>query len=117
MLTGGGFAPGAEVTISFHSAVVVVGSVRADSKGHFAATVTVPAGAIAGAHHFEASGMGQSGQVVTSATAVEVTTFEVPVHHGSHTVETLIMVTLAVLIPLITWLVLSLVSRRNRLST
>ena len=112
-LLGGGFAPGAPIVLSFHSTPVAVGSTHADSLGRFSLAVTVPTGAPTGAHRFEATGMGTTGEMMTLATAVRV----VPLPgsgNGRSVAETLVMVALAVLIPGLTWLVLNLHSRRRR---
>jgi hypothetical protein len=112
-LLGGGFAPGAAVMVSFHSDPVVVGSARADSFGRFSLTVTVPTTAPTGAHHFQATGMGTTGAVVTLATAVSVIPLQAN-GNGRSVTETLVMVALALVIPGLTWLGLSLHSRRRR---
>ena len=55
-VSGSGFAPGATVTITFQSPRVVVGTVTADGKGHFTATVVLPADAPPGKHDLQAAG-------------------------------------------------------------
>lgn len=110
-LSGSGFAPGALVTLSFHSTPVLLGAVRANSAGDFAARVTVPGKAVTGGHHFEASGMDQAGSVVILTSAVQVLQ---PPTHGRPLYETLAMVALAVLIPVVTWAVMGLAGRRRR---
>ncbi|MGH9077861.1 MAG: Kelch repeat-containing protein [Acidimicrobiales bacterium] len=111
-LTGSGFAPGAAVTISFHSATVVLGSIRANSHGDFSLAVTIPAGAPEGPHHLEASGMDRAGSVVTMSTPIRVVPS--PPSKSGPSAETVVMVALAVLIPGGTWLVLHLLGAGGR---
>jgi hypothetical protein len=71
-LSGGGFAPGAHVVISFHSAAIVVGSTNADDAGNFSVTVAVPAAATGGQHDFEAQGPGPAGAVTDIMAQIRV---------------------------------------------
>ena len=115
VLSGSGFAPGAEITISFHSTgVVVVGSIRADRTGSFTTTVAVPPGTPDGTHDFVATGLDSAGVMMTSTTAVDVTSAVGAPARGGGRTETLVMVGLAIFIPLATWMVLGLVSRRKQ---
>jgi Galactose oxidase, central domain len=110
---GSGFRPGAVITITFHSTPYTVGKAVAGPTGDFSATVTVPETASLGEHHLEATGMSPSGTLNVLLTPLKV----VPLSAGSsrttsHT--TLIMVGVAVLLPIGTWLFLSLRSRWHR---
>ncbi|HUE60419.1 MAG TPA: kelch repeat-containing protein, partial [Acidimicrobiales bacterium] len=49
-LTGSGFSPNVELTITFHSTPVTVGRTTTNAQGAFVATVAVPAKAGAGTH-------------------------------------------------------------------
>jgi hypothetical protein len=110
-VTGSGFAPGTPVSLSFHSHAVPLGTVRADSAGEFRARVTVPADAAVGAHHVDAVGRLAGGSLQVLATPLEVM-YESPTQRPLW--ETLSMVALALLIPLATWVILDLRSRRRR---
>lgn len=74
VITGGGFAPGADLTATFFSDPVVVGTTRADANGQFSIRVTIPAGASPGVHRIVVSGRGPQGGphecVVTVTVAV-----------------------------------------------
>jgi Galactose oxidase, central domain len=108
-LTGSGFRPGSDVRLTFHSRPELVGLVVADALGGFSKTVTVPANATGGSHHFEAAGESSSGQAHQSVVAVRVV--GVPGPAGPTTAQTLIMVGAALLIPLAAWLVLGAADR------
>jgi hypothetical protein len=60
-VSGSGFAPGATIIITFHSPRVVVGTTKADARGHFTATVMVPANAPPGQHNLQADGPANDG--------------------------------------------------------
>jgi hypothetical protein len=60
-VSGSGFVPGAQITITFHSARVVVGTTVADAQGHFSTTVVVPSDVATGTHDIEAAGAARSG--------------------------------------------------------
>jgi len=115
-LSGEGFRPGSDVEITFHSRPELLGLVTADGLGHFRTTVSVPAHAAGGSHHFEATGESSSGQKHQLVVAVRVV--GVPGNGDPTTAETLIMVGAALLIPLAAWLVISasdrVRSRRRR---
>jgi hypothetical protein len=109
---GSGFRPGTVVTITFHSKPYTVGRTIAGPTGTFSATVTVPATASLGEHHIEAAGLSPRGTLNVLLTPLKV----VPLSSNSssspsHT--TLIMVGVAVLLPIGTWIFLSLRSRRH----
>jgi hypothetical protein len=100
-LTGSGFKPGAQVTITFHSRSMVVGRVFANGAGDFSATVAVPESSPGGTHHFEAAGLGTSGSITQVAT---VTVVGVP--GMSSTLQRVVLTAAAFLIPAATWAVL-----------
>ena len=58
VVSGTGFAPGAHLTIEFHSTVVVLAHVTTDADGAFSTTVTIPADAV-GHHTITVSGGGE----------------------------------------------------------
>jgi hypothetical protein len=60
-VSGSGFVPGATITITLHSASVVVGTAIADAQGRFSTTVLVPADVPPGPHHLEATGAAPAG--------------------------------------------------------
>jgi hypothetical protein len=60
-LSGSGFEPGTQVTIEFHSTPSVLAVVRANDRGDFTTTVTVPTDASPGTHHFVATGAAPNG--------------------------------------------------------
>jgi hypothetical protein len=93
-LSGTGFAPHAHIVVSFHSSPVVVGSTTADDAGGFSVTVTVPATATSGEHHFEAQGPGPDGEAQTMSAPVRVAG---PSGHSSWVVP-VVMILLTVLI-------------------
>lgn len=114
ILGGSGFRPGARVVITFHSSPVEVGSSIVAPNGTFSATVSVPTGASAGAHSFEATGPNTQGRTIALWTPVRVLALATS-GHTSLTVK-LSMLGIAIAIPLLSWLVLSARSsfRRNR---
>jgi hypothetical protein len=108
-LSGSGFSPNVELTISFHSRPLLVGRTLTDGNGAFLATVPVPMKASSGTHHFEASGLTPSGP----ATVVVAT---VLVAGGSATsapslAETIALLVVALVLPIGTWLLLGARSR------
>jgi hypothetical protein len=113
-LSGSGFRPNSMITITFHSNPIFIGAVLANQSGGFTATVTVPAKAPAGTHHFEASGTSSGGSVIQLVAAVTV----LSLGHGSRTplTETITLVGAALLIPAVAWLLMSLAGRVRRRS-
>jgi hypothetical protein len=101
ILTGSGFAPGAQITITFHSRSTVVGRVLANPVGDFSATVAVPENSPGGTHHFEAVGLGRSGAITQVAT---VTVVGVP--GTSSALQRVVLTGAAFFIPAATWAVL-----------
>jgi hypothetical protein len=111
-LSGGGFAAGAHIVITFHSAPVVVGSTTADDAGRFSATVAVPATAQGGQHDFEAQGPGPGGEVTAITAPVRVNG---PGHHGSWVVP-VVMVVVTLLICAAAWRAWTVLSSRRPLT-
>jgi hypothetical protein len=111
-LTGSGFKPDAEITITFHSRSMVVGRASANAAGDFSATVAVPESSPGGTHHFEAAGLGTSGSITQVAT---VTVVGVPT--SSSTLQRVVLTGAAFLIPAVTWGVLVGVGWWRRRST
>ncbi len=109
-LSGSGFKANAPITITFHSAPYLVGRTVANGAGVFSATVAVPTAAAPGLHHFEATGMGVSGVMISLATPVDV--IGAIVHHRA-LVETLVLVAVAIALPVGTWLVMGIGWRRR----
>lgn len=58
-ISGGGFAPGAEIVITAHSAVTLLGTATADATGTFTATVTL--NLAPGTHTIVATGAAATG--------------------------------------------------------
>jgi hypothetical protein len=103
-LSGSGFKPGTPIQITFHSTPEVVGQTTADGFGYFNTTVSVPATATQGTHHFEATGQNPKGGTAQLVVAVKVTPGGPP---RATTKQTLIMVGVALLVPLAVWMFLS----------
>lgn len=60
-LSGGGYAPSGDTTITFESVPVVVAVAQTDASGQFTREVRVPADATPGVHTFRATGPGTGG--------------------------------------------------------
>ena len=73
-LRGGGFAPGATVTMTIESTPQTLGTTVAGATGAFSATVTIPADISAGQHTLKASGATSTGAVLILSQPVTVTT-------------------------------------------
>ena len=114
---GSGFKPGAMVTITFHSRPYTIGRTRAGPNGTFSATVTVPLNASPGHHHLEASGMGPHGRLTVLLTPLMVLASLTQPASGTPRTTTIVMVSISVLLPIATWLVLGAWSRRRRRPT
>ncbi len=71
-VSGDGYAPNAQVTITMFSAPVVLGVTRADATGFFSETVTIPAGTQPGPHRIEARGEAADGGILVLAVTVTV---------------------------------------------
>jgi hypothetical protein len=115
-LLGSGFRPASSITITFHSKPYTVGRVTADASGSFAATVTVPTDASPGSHHLVATGMSPSGRLTSLVTPIRVVALPAVGGHGTPRETTLIMVTIAIVIPIATWIALAVRSRRRQLT-
>lgn len=72
-VSGGGFAAGSNVTITFESTPVVVGITRADGAGRFTTQVRIPLDATPGMHTLRATGVDPAGHPRVLATAIRVT--------------------------------------------
>lgn len=109
-LFGSGFKPYTRVTITFHSKVQTIGVVHARADGTFLANVVVPGGAVLGAHHFDAVGRGQHGRMIDLRRAVDVVAV---LGHGVAEWAKATMVAIAIAIPVVSWFVIGLFSRRR----
>jgi len=110
-LYGAGFKPHAMVTITLHSKVQTIGEVRARADGSFLASFVVPADARLGAHHFVARGLAPNGLMHEVRTAIDV----LAVGHSTPEWAKATMVAIAIAIPVASWFVLGLFSRRRRI--
>lgn len=111
-LSGYGFQPGSRVTLSFHSTPVrVIAFATSDASGDFTTSVIVPRDAPKGWHHFLATGVGKAGGTVTLQSPVYVTSLALAAQTTGN--EVLIMLLLAIGIPVLTWMALSIHSRRR----
>ena len=112
-MSGQGFRPGSQVKIVFEAPKrMVVGSVVTSSQGHFDASVVVPR-ARPGSHRFEVLGTSASGKPAALATPVMVLAAVDKVPNRTD-LTTPALVALALGIPLMTWVVLGLLSSRRR---
>jgi hypothetical protein len=59
VLTGAGYLPGVQVTVTLHTAVTTLGSVTSDASGGFTKSVTLPAG-VSGTHTIVGAGTGSN---------------------------------------------------------
>ncbi len=71
-ISGGGFAPGATVTITLHSTPVTLGTVTASGAGTISADVVLPAGTVNGSHTLQADGAAPGGGTNTLTEQVTV---------------------------------------------
>lgn len=71
-LSGDGFAPGSDITITFESTPVVVGTTRADATGRFTTQVRIPLDATPGMHTLRAIGVDPAGRPRVLTTAIRV---------------------------------------------
>ncbi|HWE57229.1 MAG TPA: kelch repeat-containing protein [Acidimicrobiales bacterium] len=110
-LSGTGFAPGAQVTITFHSAPALLGSAVANGQGDFLTDVEVPAHAAPGWHHIEAAGQSADGRPATLSASVFVMG---AAHKGIPTRTRWFLLGLALLIPVATYLVMTAAGVRRR---
>jgi hypothetical protein len=112
VLGGGGFSPGARITITFHSVAVTVGRSTADADGYFHAKVTVPPQAATGEHHFIATGMGPDGHLTALVTPIRVVALSVG--RRTSTTTKVVLIAIAVAMPALAWLGLGVAGRRRR---
>jgi hypothetical protein len=89
-----------------------MGSATADSSGRFVLTVSVPADAPAGQHHFEAEGAGPNGDATTLVAAIRVGTLK---GHGSWVLPA-VMVAVTMLLSAGAWVATTIFPRRRRLT-
>ena len=111
-LSGGGFAPGAHIVISFRSATIVVGSATADDAGNFSVTVAVPANATGGQHDFEAHGPGPAGTVTDITAQIRV---DGAGHRGSWVIP-VVMIVVTLLIGAGAWTAWTVLSAHRPLT-
>jgi hypothetical protein len=71
-VTGERWEGGTSVSLSFHSAVVSLGSVTTASDGSFSTSVTIPSSATPGTHQIVAGGIASSGRSATARTDITV---------------------------------------------
>ncbi|HET9690234.1 MAG TPA: hypothetical protein VFP61_03720 [Acidimicrobiales bacterium] len=109
VLLGAGFRPGATVAITLHPATERIGSTTATASGQVSTAVAVPPSVTPGRHRFELSGPGADGAPVDLYTDVDVLA---PASTGGADVQTPVLLAIALVLPLLTWLVLSVRSRR-----
>jgi hypothetical protein len=73
-VSGSGFQPNSEVTLTLRPGSAVLGTVTADSAGHFSTSVTVPAGTSAGSYQIVATDqIGDSAIAAVTVTASTTT--------------------------------------------
>lgn len=71
-VSGSGWLPASEVTLTFLSSPVVLGTATTDANGAFTTQVTIPADASPGRHTIRATGLGPAGQPRTVDVAITV---------------------------------------------
>lgn len=69
-LSGGGFAPNADITITLESDPVTLERTAADSSGFFEETVKIPSGTPPGTHTLKASGRAEGGGTQVLSTSI-----------------------------------------------
>lgn len=69
-LSGGGFAPNADITITLESDPVTLERTAADSSGFFEETVKIPSGTPPGTHTLKASGRAEGGGTQVLSTQI-----------------------------------------------
>jgi hypothetical protein len=114
-LVGQGFSPGSKVKIVFLNSKkhVVVGSTVAQPDGSFAMTLVVPR-AKPGEHKLQVVGTSSSGQPGSWAAPVMVLTDVTSPAGEAPSLATPVLVGLSLAIPLLTWLVLDMLTWRHR---
>ena len=114
-LSGAGFSPESQVKIVFEGPKhVVVGSAVIDSDGTFRTSVVVPRGH-PGHDKLQVVGTSSAGRLTALAEPVmllaDVTK---PAGHSDRQVAEVVLITLSIAIPVLTWFVLQLFGWRNR---
>jgi hypothetical protein len=114
-LSGAGFSPESQVKIVFEGPKhVVVGSAVIDSDGTFRTSVVVPRGH-PGHDKLQVVGTSSAGRLTALAEPVmllaDVTK---PASHSNRQVAEVVLITLSIAIPVLTWFVLQLLGWRNR---
>jgi len=71
-ISGSGFAPGSDVTITIESTPQTLTTVSADADGAFTATVQIPADLSTGSHMLKATGVTPDGATLVLSTEVTV---------------------------------------------
>lgn len=71
-VAGADWQPGSEVTITFESEPVVLGTASVGDDGTFSTTVTIPEDATAGEHTIRVTGIGEDGEPQTQSIAITV---------------------------------------------
>jgi hypothetical protein len=116
-LTGAGFRAGSKVKIVFDTPKhVTVGSARARPDGTFKASIEVPRRAGAGTDHLQVVGTGQQGQPMSLAAPVIVVSEHTAIATATPGASLAgpVLLTIAVLLPLTTWLALEMMGWRGR---
>jgi LPXTG-motif cell wall-anchored protein len=70
---GDGFGPDTDVTVTLHSAPMLLGTAHTNSSGSFVKTFTIPSGATLGAHTVVLSGVDANGDPATTTLALTLT--------------------------------------------
>jgi hypothetical protein len=78
-VTGTGFAPHADVSLTLESRPIHIGRAHANRNGKFKATVTIPSRTPAGVHNIIETGRGSDGSRLTAEIAITV-----QAHHRRH---------------------------------
>jgi hypothetical protein len=71
-VSGGGFAPNTALTIELHSTPVVLATTTSDGSGNYSVTIVIPSDTPPGVHQIVTTGLGPSGQVLTSSVTITV---------------------------------------------
>jgi hypothetical protein len=77
-ISGGGYAPNSDVTVTFESVPVVLAVVRADASGQFSARVRIPVDATPGTHTLRATGVDAQGRPRVLSATINVTGGQAP---------------------------------------
>jgi hypothetical protein len=113
-LSGQGFSPGTPVKIVFDDPKdVVVGTAVAQANGEFHTSVVVPK-AQPGQDKFQVVGTSSSGRPASLAAPVLVLTDATHPANRDPQLAKAVLISLSIALPLATWLVLQMLSWRNR---